>query len=309
MTTFDVHDFDEVVTTLAGRTDGIPRDLGRAERLILVIEAKVEAITAGPKALTRTAKIVDVHELEREVGMRLLNSLRTARSLAAQAASGGPILPGLEGMTDARGVVMDATDQAAVAAGAEGWDAYTPPADAEGSDLPAEGSTDDSGPAAAPSGDPDLGAEVPWTGYDSAKVGEITSHLETYVAEAPLDADRRARLAAVLAYEDAHKGRKTVTDFLTTILSEVDTPPPDATGADGLEDEGPGFDVPDDEDALAGGWEDDDPGRPFEPPAVPDVPEAGDVDALEDVDAEPTVDDFLAAFGGDVEAVEPGELI
>lgn len=282
MSGFEPTDFDEVVTTLAGRTDTIGRALERGDRLVLVIEAKVETLTAGPKTLVRATRITDAHELSSDIGRKLLNQLRTARSLAADMARGGPILPGLEGFTDVEGVVMDAANHAVVA-GDTGW-------------VPDGHETapgDPSGPGPDSAADPDADPPEPWDGYSKAKVGDIIGSLDMAAGFVPA-AERRATLERIQAFESTHKARVTILDYCGTALEDVPATEP---GADALEfgtDPGPADfgDMPDDDDDLELAADDD----------LAALPDGDGVDG-------PTVDDFAAAFGDGVEVVDPGNLL
>lgn len=103
--TIETTEADELVTSITGSTDRLGRHLDRGERVYLVIEAKVGALHLVPEKITRTLVLTDAFELDGDEGRRIVNTLRTARSVANQVTAGREILPGLEGLTDVSGVV------------------------------------------------------------------------------------------------------------------------------------------------------------------------------------------------------------
>lgn len=99
-------------TALAGAGNRIARAHGIGDRVVLVIEAKVKKAgheeTDDGLVYVETHKVVDLFELDRDPGARLLSHLRSQYRQAKDAAEGRVPIPELgdEGWTDANGVVL-----------------------------------------------------------------------------------------------------------------------------------------------------------------------------------------------------------
>lgn len=99
-------------TALAGAGNRIARAHGIGDRVVLVIEAKVKKAghedTDDGLVYVETHKVVDLFELDRDPGARLLSHLRSQYRQAKDAAEGKSPIPELgdEGWTDANGVVL-----------------------------------------------------------------------------------------------------------------------------------------------------------------------------------------------------------
>jgi hypothetical protein len=105
-------------TALAGAGNRIARAHGIGDRVVLVIEAKVKKAgheeTDDGLVYVETHKVVDLFELDRDPGARLLSHLRSQYRQAKDAADGRVPIPELgdEGWTDANGVVLTAQELA-----------------------------------------------------------------------------------------------------------------------------------------------------------------------------------------------------
>lgn len=105
-------------TALAGAGNRIARAHGIGDRVVLVIEAKVKKAghedTDDGLVYVETHKVVDLFELDRDPGARLLSHLRSQYRQAKDAAEGRVPIDGLgdEGWTDASGVALTAQELA-----------------------------------------------------------------------------------------------------------------------------------------------------------------------------------------------------
>jgi hypothetical protein len=99
-------------TALTGAGNRVARAHGIGDRVVLVIEAKVKKAghedTDDGLVYVETHKVVDLFELDRDPGARLLSHLRSQYRQAKDAADGKVPIPELgdEGWTDANGVVL-----------------------------------------------------------------------------------------------------------------------------------------------------------------------------------------------------------
>lgn len=223
-------------TRLAGATDTITRDLAFGERVVIITEAIVTNVglksTSDGARVVRNLKAIDVFELTGDNGARVLNALRAERSAAVAEAGGELPLPGLDVNTTADLVVL--TDR-----------------DLTGEDAAATAILDDLGN--------DLATKTetpPWAIYDEEPVGGVADYLDACREDLSTDA-YRALLTHTLAYEEAHKRRRGVTEYVLAELTDVGPTPdlPDA-GAElenlGLDDEVE-IDTEDDLDAPTAG--------------------------------------------------------
>jgi len=105
-------------TALTGAGNRVARAHGIGDRVVLVIEAKVKKAghedTDDGLVYVETHKVVDLFELDRDPGARLLSHLRSQYRQAKDAADGKVPIDGLrdEGWTDANGVVLTAQELA-----------------------------------------------------------------------------------------------------------------------------------------------------------------------------------------------------
>lgn len=107
-------------TTLNGAGTRISRAHGIDERVVLVIEGVVKHAghdsTDDGLVYVEKVKVVDLYELDRDPGSRLLSALRSAHRTAEDDRSGRQPVPGLGevGYTDASGVVLTPAEVAAL---------------------------------------------------------------------------------------------------------------------------------------------------------------------------------------------------
>lgn len=105
-------------TALAGAGNRVARAHGIGDRVVLVIEAKVKKAghedTDDGLVYVETHKVVDLFEIDRDPGARLLSHLRSQYRQAKDAAEGRSPIPELgdEGWTDANGIVLTAQELA-----------------------------------------------------------------------------------------------------------------------------------------------------------------------------------------------------
>lgn len=148
-----------IVTKFNGKTDRLERDFERGSRFVIVAEVVMRK-RIEEEGDTHVCELVDVHELDGELGRNLVGSMRAARRAAEDAAAGREVLPGLIGVTDVAGVVATATEQAALRAG----EPVTPTAD-------------DFGGTDAASIVPEPGDADPWDGALGGPI--VTEHAAT----------------------------------------------------------------------------------------------------------------------------------
>jgi hypothetical protein len=105
-------------TALSGAGNRVTRPHGIGDRVVLVIETRVKKAghedTDDGLVYVESHKVVDLFELDRDPGARLLSHLRSQYRQAKDAAAGRVPIPELgdEGWTDANGVVLTAQELA-----------------------------------------------------------------------------------------------------------------------------------------------------------------------------------------------------
>ena len=105
-------------TALSGAGNRIAKAHGIGDRVVLVIEAKVKKAghedTDDGLVYVETHKVIDLFEIDRDPGARLLSHLRSQYRQAKDTAEGRSPIPELgdEGWTDANGVVLTAQERA-----------------------------------------------------------------------------------------------------------------------------------------------------------------------------------------------------
>lgn len=148
---FDSLDPVGTKTTVKGTTERI-RPLDYEERVVLVVEASVR--TAGVKPSGDGPMWVqglaagDVFILDGERGSEVVNRLRLERRSAEDKAAGVEVLPGLEGATDASGVLITPGDDVELGEGGEESDDEESTEDGDG--------WEDAAPDAGPYPPPDF---------------------------------------------------------------------------------------------------------------------------------------------------------
>lgn len=210
---------DSLVTKFGGKTDRLTRELEPGDRLVIVAECAVTEIRDDGETITRGLKMVDVHELDGDLGRSLVQSLRTVRRQVEDAASGRDVLPGLEVTTDVAGVVATAAERAAMRGEPETVTGVEPTWDGDPGTLETEvHGAGGEGPGEGPFDDA-LGKP-----YGMATASEIKAALAKTAAAAT--GEQMVELAGVVErLERARKGgsRKRVLDALApyTMLPEA----------------------------------------------------------------------------------------
>lgn len=208
------------ITKLAGAEVDLGRDLDWGDELVLVLRAKVDTVatksgSGGPEEL-RLLKPGTVYELEGKLGERTVNLLaERARAAAAAGATAA-----FEGLSDAWDSALEDTPALVLTSQTSG--ALVTPEEAErlaaGDDweTPERHAGDDE-PSDVLA---DLVTVPPFDGYDTAIIPVIEEWLDERTGDEKLE---RARW--VLAYEKAHKARKTLLDLCYGLTEELPSAP------------------------------------------------------------------------------------
>ena len=107
-------------TAVSGAGNRVTRPHGIGDRVVLVIEAKVKKAgyeeTDDGLVYAETLKVVDLFELDRDPGARLISTVRSAYRTAEDSIKGRAAIPDLGdvGYTDANGVVLTPKEVAAL---------------------------------------------------------------------------------------------------------------------------------------------------------------------------------------------------
>lgn len=107
-------------TAVSGAGNRVTRPHGIGDRVVLVIEAKVKKAgheeTDDGLVYAETLKVVDLFELDRDPGARLISTVRSAYRTAEDSSKGRAAIPDLGdvGYTDANGVVLTPREVAAL---------------------------------------------------------------------------------------------------------------------------------------------------------------------------------------------------
>lgn len=107
-------------TAVSGAGNRVTRPHGIGDRVVLVIEAKVKKAgheeTDDGLVYAETLKVVDLFELDRDPGARLISTVRSAYRTAEDSIKGRAAIPDLGdvGYTDAAGVVLTPREVAAL---------------------------------------------------------------------------------------------------------------------------------------------------------------------------------------------------
>jgi hypothetical protein len=107
-------------TAVSGAGNRVTRPHGIGDRVVLVVEAKVKKAgheeTDDGLVYAETLKVVDLFELDRDPGARLISTVRSAYRTAEDSSKGRAAIPDLGdvGYTDAAGVVLTPKEVAAL---------------------------------------------------------------------------------------------------------------------------------------------------------------------------------------------------
>lgn len=107
-------------TAVSGAGNRVTRPHGIGDRVVLVIEAKVKKAgheeTDDGLVYAETLKVVDLFELDRDPGARLISTVRSAYRTAEDSSKGRAAIPDLGdvGYTDANGIVLTPKEVAAL---------------------------------------------------------------------------------------------------------------------------------------------------------------------------------------------------